>query len=56
MLATQSANTVRITYDVLNAQLSWDDMEYQLTGMTQGTITFICEPYGRGPEMTTETD
>jgi len=56
MLPTQTGTTYRITYDVVNAQLSWDDTEYALTGVTQGTITFLCQPYGRGPEMTTVTD
>ena len=56
MLPTQTGTTFRITYDVVNAQLSWDDTEYALTGVSQGTITFMCQPYGRGPEMTTVTD
>ena len=46
----------RVTYDVTNAQLSWDDTEFTGAGIAQGTITFTCQPYGRGPEMTTVTD
>ena len=56
MLPRQSGNPLRVTYDVVNAQLSWDDTEYAVAGITQGTLTLQCQPYGRGPEMTTVTD
>jgi hypothetical protein len=55
-LPSSSGGTFRITYDVLNAQLSWDDTEWQVGGYATGTLTCICEPYGRGPEMTVATD
>ena len=55
-LPTSTGGTFRITYDVLNAQLSWDDTEWQVGGVAQGTLTCVCEPYGRGPEMTVTTD
>lgn len=55
-LPTSSGGTFRITYDVLNAQLSWDDTEWMNGGVPTGTITCVAEPYGRGPEMTTATD
>ena len=56
MIARSSGAPLRVTYDVVNAQVSWDDTEYTLAGIAQGTITFECQPYGRGAEMTTVTD
>lgn len=55
-IPTDSGPNTRVTFDVLNAQLNWDDLSMQNAGVAKGTISFVCEPYGRGPEMTTYTD
>lgn len=49
-------NGHRITFDVVNAQMQWDDTSMLNAGVATGTITFMCQPFGRGPELTTISD
>lgn len=50
------ANGHQITFDAINAQMTWDEQQFMAAGTAAGTISFTSQPYGRSPEITTVED
>lgn len=46
----------QITFDLLNAQLVWDEQQFTAGGVAAGTIRFTSQPYGRSPEFAPHID
>jgi len=46
----------QITFDLLNAQLTWDEQQFAAGGVAAGTIRFTSQPYGRSPEFAPHVD